>query len=240
MTHPAPAGVDARAWAGLTAAPIAHRGLWTPGGAPENSLAAFAAAADAGYGMELDVQRSADGEAMVFHDDRLERMTGAHGRVAGRTAAKLAGLRLAGSGEPIPTLAQVLERVAGRGLVLVELKTRPGEEGPLESRVAEVLARCDGPTAVLSFNPAVLGWFADHAPMVLRGLNRSRRQGAPEAATMARPHFLSLGLDMIPSPRADAFRALGLPMVVWTVRSAEQRALALAFADNLMFEGFRP
>src|ERR1700709_1302665 len=81
------------AWERLFDPPVAHRGLWTPDGPPENSLGAFQAACAAGYGIELDVQLSADGEAMVFHDDDLERMTGVAGRLSDRTTTELADLR---------------------------------------------------------------------------------------------------------------------------------------------------
>ena len=96
------------AWELLFRPPVAHRGLWTPGGAPENSLAAFQAACAGGYGIELDVQLSADGEAVVFHDWTLERLTGAEGRLTDRSLADLRELRLAGTEEGIPTLAEVL------------------------------------------------------------------------------------------------------------------------------------
>jgi len=127
------------AWDLLFRPPVAHRGLWAPGGAPENSLAAFEAAAEAGYGIELDVQLSADGEAMVFHDDTLERMAGALGRIAERTVTDLGELALGGTAERIPTLRETLALVGRRALVLIELKTPAGAVGPLEQRVHEIL-----------------------------------------------------------------------------------------------------
>jgi len=251
-----PAGVSAEAWAALCGPPLAHRGLWSEGGTPENSLAAFEAAASAGYGMELDVQLSADGEAVVFHDDRLEqRLTAASGRIAERLAADLAEVRIKGSDEAIPTLAQALAQVDGRSLVVIELKVLGGEVGPLETRVAELLSGYDGPAAMVSFNPHSVGWFADNAPRVLRGLNSAAYHDAMnwtiapeerkalaelEHVAVARPHFLSLGLDMLPSPSADALRAKGLPVAAWTVRSQAQWARVARHCDNLMFEGFRP
>ena len=129
------------AWRLLLHPPAAHRGLWSPKGAPENSLAAFEAAAEAGYGVELDVRLSADGEVMVFHDDGLERMVGRQGRFADHTAAELGAMRLKGTREPVPALREVLARVDGRSLIHIELKTRPGEEGPLDEAVARVRSR---------------------------------------------------------------------------------------------------
>src|ERR1700741_249468 len=97
--------VFGEAWERLFGPPIAHRGLWSPNGAPENSLGAFQAACAHGYGIELDVQLSADGEAMVFHDAHLARMTGAEGRIGDYSATDLGRMKLNGSDETIPTLA---------------------------------------------------------------------------------------------------------------------------------------
>jgi len=241
------------AWDLLFRPPVAHRGLWAPGGPPENSLAAFQAACAAGYGIELDVQLSADGEAMVFHDDTLARLTGADGRLTERTAAELAGLRLAGADERIPTLREVLALIGRRALVLIELKTPPGAVGPLEQRVHDTIIDHAGPVAVIGFNPYSHAWFADRYPGVLRGLNshayrdvsglspKQREAWARlEQVEIARPHFLSLGLDMLPSPEAARLRAEGLPVVAWTVRRPEQWAAIAEDCDNQIFEGFRP
>ena len=255
MTLPAPDGVSAQAWAALFGPPLAHRGLWSGNGAPENTLAAFAAAAAAGYGMELDVQLSADGEAGGFHDDRLDRLTAASGRVAERLAGNLTELPILDSDQTIPRLSEVLATVAGRSLVMIELKVLDGDEGRLESRVAGALEDYRGPVAVLSFNPRTVAWFAEHRPQLLRGLNScahhdaadwmigaDERQALAELdhVTAARPHFLSLGLDMLPSSSADALRAQGMPVLAWTLRSPAQWARVARHCDNLMFEGFAP
>src|SRR5690606_13589867 len=101
--------------------PIAHRGLHGPG-MPENSMAAFRAAIAAGYGIECDIQRTADGTALVFHDDDLPRLTGAEGPVGAKGMDDLSQLRLLGTSEPIPTLADLLAEVAGRVPLLIEIK----------------------------------------------------------------------------------------------------------------------
>jgi len=241
-------------WDLLFHPPVAHRGLWSPDGAPENSLAAFQAACAAGYGVELDVQLSADGEAMVFHDDGLERMTGASGRLRERTAADLSTLRLNQGDEAIPTLAETLALIGRRAMVHIELKTPFGEVGPLERRVCEVLKDHAGPTCVIGFNPYSHAWFADHHPAVLRGLDSyayadaSAERLAPDLrrafarldhVEIARPHFLALGLDMLPSEPAAALRAAGMPVVAWTVRSPGQWDAVRACCDNVIFEGFQ-
>jgi len=245
--------VFGEAWERLFDPPVAHRGLWTPDGAPENSLAAFQAACAGGYGIELDVQLTADGEAVVFHDDRLERMTGLEGRVRDHTAADLGTMTLKDTEETIPTLADTLTMVGHRAMVFIELKTPFGDVGPLEKRVTEVLVDHNGPTAVIGFNPYSHAWFADHHPQILRGLDsyawndESARKLAPEMrkslaaleqVEIARPDFLALGLDMLPSPRADLYRAKGMPIVAWTIRSPDQWEGVRDHCDNLIFEGF--
>lgn len=241
------------AWERLFDPPAAHRGLWSPDGAPENSLAAFQAACAHGYAIELDVQLTADGEAVVFHDERLERMTGREGRLRDHTAADLATMTLKGTDETIPTLADALTMIGHRAMVFIELKTPFGEVGALEKRVSDVLVDHNGPTAVIGFNPYSHAWFADHHPQILRGLNSygwnddSARKLAPEMrkslaaleqVELARPDFLSLGLDMLPSPRADLYRAKGMPVIAWTVRSPDQWEGVQDHCDNLIFEGF--
>ena len=241
------------AWERLFDPPIAHRGLWSPDGPPENSLGAFQAACAAGYNIELDVQLTADGEAVVFHDATLTRMTGRPGRIADHTAADLGAMRLAGTDETIPTLAGTLTLVGHKAMVHIEIKAPYGEVGPLERRVHEVLIDHNGPTCVIGFNPYSHAWFADHHPRVLRGLDSysyvggDARHLAPELrkefaqlrhVAIARPHFLALGLDMLPSARADCLRKDGMPVVAWTVRSPDEWAAVEPHCDNLIFEGF--
>lgn len=245
--------VFGEAWERLLEPAIAHRGLWTGGGAPENSLAAFQAACGRGYAIELDVQLTADGHAMVFHDDKLDRLTGVEGRLRDHTAADLGAMKLLGTDESIPTLADTLTMIGHRAMVYIELKTPFGEVGPLEKVVSEILIDHNGPTAVIGFNPYSHAWFADHHPQILRGLNSygwnddNARKLAPEMrkslagleqVEIARPDFLALGLDMLPSARADVYRAKGMPVIAWTVRSPEQWDTVSDHCDNLIFEGF--
>ena len=241
------------AWERLFEPAVAHRGLWSPDGPPENSLGAFQAACAAGYGIELDVQLSADGEAMVFHDDDLARMTGASGKIGDRTTTDLAELKLNGSDEPIPTLAETLAVVGHRAMVHIELKTPYGQVGPLEQRVHDILIDHSGPVCVIGFNPYSHAWFAERFPGVMRGLDSYSYKKAPhmteaqrrsfadlEHVSIARPHFLALGLDMLPSPKAAAYREQGMPIVAWTVRRPDQWEAIKDSCDNLIFEGFAP
>lgn len=250
MPHQAQFG---EAWERLFHPPVAHRGLWASDGPPENSLGAFQAACAAGYGIELDVQLSADGEAMVFHDDDLARMTGASGRLCDRTAAELSDLRLKGTDERIPTLAETLALVGRRALVHIELKTPYGHVGPLEQRTHEIIIDHAGPICVIGFNPYSHAWFAERFPGVMRGLDSYSYKKAPhlsedqrrsfarlEHVAIARPHFLALGLDMLPSQEAMGYRIEGLPIVAWTVREPAQWEAVRDGCDNLIFEGFSP
>ena len=251
MPDPAEFGV---AWTQLTAAAFAHRGLWDPAGAPENSLGAFQHAVERGYGIELDVRLSANGEAMVFHDDTLQRMTGKPGRVRDHSARDLQALRLGGSYEPIPTLVEALAVIGHQAMVLIELKTPTGEVGALERRVHDILLDHKGPTAVIGFNAYSHAWFADHHPKILRGLNSHayadgegrmsaeavRSLRALEHVRIARPHFLALGLDMLPSPDAATLREKGLPVIGWTMRSPQDWDRVASHCDNLIFEGYVP
>jgi glycerophosphoryl diester phosphodiesterase len=245
--------VFGEAWDLLFAPPIAHRGLWSPDGAPENSLAAFQAACAGGYGIELDVQITRDGEAVVFHDASLTRMCGVDAKVRDCSLAELQELRLKGTDETIPTLTETLAEVGGRALVHIEIKTPFGEVGPLEKRVCEMLVDHNGPTCVIGFNPYSHAWFAAHHPQILRGLDsyswndEGAMKLAPEQrkslrnldhVEIAQPHFLALGLDMLPCPRADVFRAKGMPIIAWTVRSPAEWERVEGHCDNLIFEGF--
>ena len=148
--------------------PYAHRGLWNAE-IPENSLAAFARAVEAGFAIELDVQLAKDGTVMVFHDYTLTRMCGEDVKLADLTAAELATRRLKESDQHIPTFAEVLAVVDGRVPLLVELKGESTDVS-LCAPVAEMLDAYKGPYVVESFNPMLLRWFKRNRPQILRGL----------------------------------------------------------------------
>lgn len=222
----------------------AHRGLHAAG-VPENSLAAIAAAADAGYGVEFDVQRSSDGQPVVFHDWELDRMTGETGPVARRGADQLGRIALAGTNQYIPTLRQVLDCVGGRVPLLVEIKSRAQMRvSALCLAVRRELEGYAGPCAVISFDPRVSRWFAVHSPLTVRGLSfteegrrtLSARVRRHAALWHARPDFITYDLRDLPSAFAAGQRARGLPLVTWTIRTAEQREQALALSDAVIAE----
>lgn len=229
-----------RTVADLTAIPFAHRGLHG-GGVVENSRAAFEAALAAGHGIELDVQESRDGAAIVFHDYDLDRLTDAKGRVAGRTRDELAAIRLKGSDETLPALPEILLRVAGRGALLIEVKSKKRRPYALCRSVADALQGYGGVVGVMSFNPEVGAWFARYAPRISRGLVvtdekwRGLRGRIARRLALARSRADFLCYDVRDLPSRFAVRS-GLPVLTWTVRSAADRAVAAAHADQIIYE----
>lgn len=184
--------------------PFAHRGLHG-GGRTENGSAAFAAAIEAGWGIECDVQFAAGGVPVVVHDARLERLTGHKAAVVNMRAVELGLLRLADGGL-LPSLSDTLEQVGGRVPLLLEIKSPRGVDPALWRAVADALAGYRGPVGVMSFDPRVGRWFAEHAPGVTRGLVASNedRRGLHVrlrhllAIRMARPDFLAWDIRTCP------------------------------------------
>ncbi|MBT8411534.1 MAG: phosphodiesterase [Octadecabacter sp.] len=237
--------------------PLAHRALHG-GDVAENSVGAIKGAIAAGYGIEVDIQPSSDGVPMIFHDYDMKRLTGATGPIAKRSAAELGAIALTGGGGFIPTLAQVLDVVAGQVPLLIEIKDQDGAlgpaVGPLEQAVCAVLAGYTGAVALMSFNPHSVAACAAHAPDISRGLTTCPYPAddwptVPEATRAAlRPIpdydrtgacFISHQRDDLASPHVAALKARGVPVLCWTVRSSQQEAEARKVADNITFEGYR-
>jgi len=238
--------------------PLAHRALHdVSAGRPENSRSAVRAAIAAGYGIEIDLQLSADGAAMVFHDYGLKRLTGRDGVVRQHTAEQLGGIALAGGdGETIPTLPDILAIVAGQVPLLIELKDQDGAMGPdvgsLEAAAAEALQGYGGPVAVMSFNPNSVAEMGRICPDLPRGLTTSGYEPGDwplNAQTCARlreiPDFERTGAAFISHdakdltrPRVRELSEQGTPILCWTIRSAEAEAQARKIAGNITFEGY--
>ncbi len=229
----------------------AHRGLWNET-LPENSLAAFRAAAEAGYGIELDVHRTKDGHLVVHHDDSLKRMTGVDQLIAQATLAEVRDCRLP-NGEAVPTLDEVLETV-GEMPLIVEIKV----EGNTEELCAAVWARMQhhpGPWCVESFMPGAVKWFRLNAPEVIRGQLAFAKRGETFQLTLRNIGIASLLQNLWGRPDFVAFEAktetwytlsmrlmrLMRPwLVAWTIRSPEEYSAAKNRYDLVIFEGFRP
>jgi len=231
----------------LKTQPFAHRGLHG-GLRVENSRSAFRAAIAIGHGIELDVQGASGGEAFVFHDDELDRLTPARGAFSARTATELESIMLAGTDETIPTLDETLKLIAGRVPVLIEVKTSVRHVAALCLAVRRALEGYRGAAAIMSFNPQVPAWFAEHAPRIVRGLVVSEQGEATRKARMggvaqrwaaiarAKPDFLAYDVRDLPSRFASAARTRGLPVLTWTVRDAASEAAAFAHADEAIYE----
>ena len=230
----------------LTRWEYAHRGLHDGSDAIENSRSAFDAAMAAGMGIECDIQLSKDRVAMVFHDWVLERLTDGAGFVAEHTAEELGGMCLVECGDRIETLAQLTRQIDGRVPLLVELKSMPDFTiGEACEAVREALGDYAGPHAVMSFDPRMGEWFAEHDPERVRGLvctdtldhgwlSAWRAEGALERAD---PDFLACDIRDLPNDLASEWRAEGKPLLSWTIRSPELRAHGLEHVDALISEG---
>lgn len=245
----------APAW--LTARPAAHRGLHDAAtGVIENTPTAAVAAVEAGFAVECDVQLTADGEAVVYHDFTLERLTTTAGDVDRLTAGAIAAVSYQATSDRIVTLTSFLDLIAGRVPVFVEIKSRFDGNLALTRRVAEVIGGRSEPLAVMSFDQVVVEALMALAPDRPRGIVASARQAgptprSPEGARRrspanllhlddAKPDFLAWRVGDLPHPVPDVARRSGLPVLTWTVRTPAERQTAAAFADQIIFEGFTP
>lgn len=233
----------------LVEKPFAHRGLHHAGkGIAENSLSAFRGAMARGVGIELDVRCSADGEAMVFHDDSLKRLTGSEGSISTSTALGLKNQRLFGeNNDTIQTLSGVLAVVRNTVPVLIEMKDCGDQNIRLCIAVRRALEGYGNTLGVMSFNPDMLAWFAKTAPQTTRGLvttDRGKsygvfgktRLGHSRNFSKAKADYIAHDLSCLPSPFVAKARARGVPTLSWTVRTEEDNARARDNVDNVIFE----
>jgi glycerophosphoryl diester phosphodiesterase len=237
----------------LTARPIAHRGLHDiAAGLVENTTSAFRAAVAADYGIECDLQISADGEAMVYHDDALGRLTEETARLDAMTAQALQRVAFKVTGDRMLTLGELCDLVAGRVPLVIELKGNFDGDERLAVRAAQVLSSYRGPAALMSFDPGLIASVRRFLPGFARGLVGMHRQADDPAARMTRsayiraalaasPGFLAYRVADLASPLPlFARRVLRLPLLTWTVRTFAERIRASRYADQMIFEGFRP
>ena len=226
----------------------AHRGLHKEG-VPENSLAAFEDACRAGFGIELDVQLSRDGEVMVFHDYTLVRMTGCDKKLCELDAKELMTLTLAGTDQTIPTLKQVLALVDGRVPLLVELKGESFDTS-LCAKVADLLRDYKGAYCLESFNPLLIGNMKKEFPEAFCGLlytnvcREKKKKSALNLAltamalnVVARPDFIAFDkADRDTLPVKITTQLFGAPKFVWTVRTQEELDTAHKNGELPIFE----
>lgn len=247
-----------RAPAWLTARPVAHRGLHDRArGVIENMPGAIRAAVAGNFSIEVDLQLTADGEAMVHHDDDLGRLTDGAGSLRQYTAAELKQVRFKDTDERMMSLADLCALVDGRVGLVLEVKSHFDGDRRLVGRMAEILQSYRGPVAVMSFDPDQVLALRELLPALPRGITAQRRYDDGEwmeltkaqrrgmqslrHAFTTRPHFVAYWVKDLPAPAPWIARHLfGCALLTWTVRTPEQRAVARAHADQMIFEGFVP
>jgi len=242
----------------LTAAPVAHRGLHDAArGIVESTPSAFSAAIAGGFAIETDLQLSSDGEAMVFHDDTLARLTERGDDIRTLSAAELKTVRYKATADRMITLGELCEMTNGRVPLVVEIKSRFDGDRRLIRRIAEIVRAYQGPLALMSFDPDQVLAIRDQVPDVPRGVVAERyyREAEWQAlppekvrgmlhlrhAFRTRPHFIAYWINELPAPAPwIAQHIFGCALLTWTVRTPDQRARAARYADQMIFEGFVP
>jgi glycerophosphoryl diester phosphodiesterase len=238
----------------LVARPIAHRGLHDEAkGIVENTEAAFARAVAHDYTIECDIQLTADGEAVVFHDEALQRVTTGTGLVIDHTVADLRQQKYRQSDARMQTLNELLEQVGGKVPLVIEIKTIWDGGQPLTLHALEVLQSYKGPYALMSFDPDTVALLAEASPRTVRGMTADR--GVDDYYNMlpiarrlelqrfshvqkTRPHFVSFNFKDLPFAPVQNVRAMGFPVITWTIKSDAEEALARRYSDQVTFEGY--
>ena len=245
----APGAVTKRQKAPFFGRNFAHRGLHCEDrSVPENSLEAFRLASRAGYGAEMDVRLTKDGQVVVFHDDTLERMCGVPGRVDEKSYDELKLLTLAGTNQRIPLLTEVLETYGGRGPLIVEIKTGPRNRELCEKTYA-ILSDYPGEVCIESFNPMIVRWFRLHGKDLVRGQLATQTWEYDDSVSRPTAFLLShCLLNFLSRPQFIAYHtgyrplstrlceAMGAMRFCWTSHNerAERRR------DGVIFEFYRP
>ena len=251
--------VNAPDW--LIERPIAHRGLHdAAAGVIENTLRAAEAAIAEGFAIECDIQLSADGEAIVFHDETLDRLTEASGPLSALSAAEIANVRIRGTDEPPPAFAALLETVAGRTPIICEIKSRFDGDWRIADRAGALAGAYGGPLAFKSFDHDLAAYLRLRRPHMRAGhpcpigllaqasyedpawafLTPEQKQDWTDFDhyDLARADFLSFNVDDLPHKIPFLVKELtGAPIMVWTVRTADQREAAHKWADQIVFDG---
>ena len=242
----------------LTARPVAHRGLHDRArGIIENMPGAAQAAISGNFSIECDIQLSADGEAMVHHDDALGRLTEGSGALLGLTSAELKAVKFKDTSEQMMSLGDLCALVNGRVPIVIEVKSHFDGDRKLVTRMAQVLGTYSGPVAGMSFDPDQVVALRETMPGLTRGIVAERTYSEadwPETSPAqrrsmlhlrhvlrTRPQFVAYWVNELPSPAPWIARhVFGLPLLTWTVRTPEQRERAISYADQMIFEGVRP
>lgn len=231
--------------------PIANRGLFDNVDIAENSISAFKKAIEDGCSVELDLRMLSDGTIIVFHDEKLGRMTGADGYTDNCTYPQIEHLKLLNSQDKIPTFEEVLHFVNGKIPLLIEIKN-DGKVGPFEKKVYEMLKGYNGEYAVQSFNPFSVEWFKNNAPEITRGLLcgdfKKKKLGFFEKrklmklvfAPLCEPHFINYDINYLPNKSVNKKGIKELPLLAYTIKSKKEYHKALKYCDNIIYDSFIP
>lgn len=235
----------------LTDTYIAHRGLFDNKTIPENSLPAFQKAVDNGFGIEFDVQMTADGQLVVFHDDDMERMTGLKGDIRKTDFATVSQLTLLDTDIKIPTFDQFLNLVDGKVPLVIEIKTHDNIGG-VEQKVLDRLRQYKGKFCIESFNPFIVRWFKVHAPDIIRGQLAESFEDTPlprfhkwllknlKFCKWNGSQFIAYDVRIVDKVKAVKKWRKKVPVIVWTVKSQEQHDQYRKYYDNMIFDSFVP
>lgn len=238
----------------LVARPIAHRGLHS-GSAVENTHSAFTAALTQNYAIECDLQITKDYEAVVFHDDDINRLLDGRGLVKDYSLKELKATAFKLGKDRVQSLGELLEQVDGAQTLIIELKSHWDGDQSLTHRAMEVLQNYQGPYALMSFDPEMVACIAERSPITVRGITADRvvdpyYNPLPLAQRIAmrnfehlsqtRPHFVSYDFKGLPFAPVTAIRNAGHPIITWTIESPSDAAAALRYCDQVTFQGYHP
>ncbi|OAF07499.1 glycerophosphodiester phosphodiesterase [Bradyrhizobium neotropicale] len=242
----------------LTARPVAHRGLHDISrGIVENMPGAVQAAIAGNFAIEVDIQLTADGDAMVHHDHALGRLTEATGELIEKTAAELKAVTFKDTSERMMSLPDLCTMVAGRVPLVIEVKSHFAGDRKLVRRMAEVLSSYQGPAVGMSFDPDQVLALRELLPSRPRGIVAQRTYEDEYWAYLTQeqrdsmlylrhglqtqPHFVAFKVDHLPAPAPWIARnVFGCALLGWTVRTRDQRTRVGQYADQMIFEGFVP
>ena len=238
----------------LIARPIAHRGLHDiEDGAVENTATAFDRAIAHGYPIECDLQITSEGEAVVFHDNNLDRLTLGTGPVKAHSVSKLRRLAFKSGRDRIQTLGELLDHVAGKVPLIIEIKSQWDGDDSLAVRALETLVSYRGPHALMSFDPDIVTAVRRCSPQTVRGIVTDRTTDPfygrlPFMRRMdlryfthiprTNPHFISYRWMDLPFAPVSVFRMTGRPVISWTIRNPEAARRARRYSDQITFEEF--
>jgi glycerophosphoryl diester phosphodiesterase len=232
----------------LLKTPIAHRGLHNNKDVPENSLLSIERSVEHNFPIEIDVQMTADGKIIVFHDDDLLRLCGVNKSVTAASYNEIKTLHLLNTTEKIPLLTEALELLNSRQPILIEIKNSR-LNGTMEKAIWDILSNYKGKYAIQSFNPLTLQWFKKRAPHILRGQlssgfkedNLRFYQRKPLEYMifnfLSAPHFIAYDVSCLPFKPLEGYRKRGIPVITWTVKTNGDLLKAQKYADNYIFEG---